>query len=65
MLDAQYGKETVGSVTVSEITVDDPEICRTFNYDMTRYEDYTTVNNSPSIGIIGGADGPTKIYTSP
>lgn len=65
MLDAQYGKETVGSVTVSEITIDDPEICRTFNYDMSRYEDYTTVNNSPSIGIIGGADGPTKIYTSP
>ena len=65
MLDARYGEETVGSVTVSEITIDDPDICRAFNYDMSRYENYTPLKSSPSAVIIGGADGPTKIYTTP
>ena len=65
MLDAWNEEDTVASMTVSQITIDDPEICRTFNYDMSPYENYTPLKNSPSVGIIGSADGPTQIYTTP
>lgn len=65
MLDAWNEEDKVVSMTVSQITIDDPEICRTFNYDMSPYENYTPLKNSPSVGIIGSADGPTQIYTTP
>ncbi len=65
MLDAWNEEDTVASMTVFQITIDDPEICRTFNYDMSPYENYTPLKSSPSVGIIGSADGPTQIHTTP
>lgn len=65
MLDAWNEEGKVASMAVSQITIDDPEICRTFNYDMSPYENYTPLQSSPSVGIIGSADGPTQIYTTP
>ena len=64
MLDAWNDQGSACSVTVTEITVDDPSICAAFNYDMSPYQDYTQ-GTGPSLGVIGSEDGPTVVYSAP
>lgn len=64
MLDAWNDQGSACSVTVTEITVDDPSICAAFNYDMSPYQDYTQ-GTGPSLGVIGSEDGPTVVYSTP
>ena len=64
MLDAWNDQGSACSVTVTEITVDDPSICAAFDYDMSPYQDYTQ-GTGPSLGVIGSEDGPTAVYSTP
>lgn len=64
MLDAWNDQGSACSVTVTEITVDDPSICTAFDYDMSAYQGYTQ-GTGPSIGVIGSEDGPTVVYSAP
>lgn len=64
MLDAWNDQGSACSVTVTEITVDDPSICAAFDYDMNAYQGYTQ-GTGPSIGVIGSEDGPTVVYSAP
>ena len=64
MLDAWNDQGSACSVTVTEITVDDPSICAAFDYDMSPYQDYTQ-GTGPSLGVIGSEDGPTVVYSAP
>lgn len=64
MLDAWNDQGSACSVTVTEITVDDPSICAAFDYDMSAYQEYTQ-GTSPSLGVIGSEDGPTVVYSAP
>ena len=64
MLDAWNDQGSACSVTVTEITVDDPSICATFDYDMSAYQGYTQ-GTGPSLGVIGSEDGPTVVYSAP
>lgn len=64
MLDAWNDQGSACSVTVAEITVDDPSICTAFDYDMSAYQGYTQ-GTGPSIGVIGSEDGPTVVYSAP
>ena len=64
MLDAWNDQGSACSVTVTEITVDDPSICAAFDYDMSPYQDYTQ-GTGPSLGVIGSEDGPTAVYSAP
>lgn len=64
MLDAWNDQGSACSVTVTEITVDDPSICAAFDYDMSAYQGYTQ-GTGPSIGVIGSEDGPTVVYSAP
>lgn len=64
MLDAWNDQGSACSVTVTEITVDDPSICTAFDYDMSAYQGYTQ-GTGPSLGVIGSEDGPTVVYSAP
>ena len=64
MLDAWNDQGSACSVTVTEITVDDPSICAAFDYDMSPYQNYTQ-STGPSLGVIGSEDGPTVVYSTP
>lgn len=64
MLDAWNDQGSACSVTVTEITVDDPSICAAFDYDMSAYQGYTQ-GTGPSLGVIGSEDGPTVVYSTP
>ena len=64
MLDAWNDQGSACSVTVTEITVDDPSICAAFDYDMSAYQGYTQ-GTGPSLGVIGSEDGPTVVYSAP
>lgn len=64
MLDAWNDQGSACSVTVTEITVDDPSICAAFDYDMSTYQGYTQ-GTGPSLGVIGSEDGPTVVYSTP
>lgn len=64
MLDAWNDQGSACSVTVAEITVDDPSICAAFDYDMSPYQNYTQ-STGPSLGVIGSEDGPTVVYSTP
>lgn len=64
MLDAWNDQGSACSVTVTEITVDDPSICTAFDYDMSAYQGYTQ-GTGPSLGVIGSEDGPTVVYSTP
>ncbi len=64
MLDAWNDQGSACSVTVAEITVDDPSICTAFDYDMSAYQGYTQ-GTGPSLGVIGSEDGPTVVYSTP
>lgn len=64
MLDAWNDQGSACSVTVTEITVDDPSICASFDYDMSAYQGYTQ-GTGPSLGVIGSEDGPTVVYSAP
>ena len=64
MLDAWNDQGSACSVTVTEITVDDPSICAAFDYDMSPYQNYTQ-STGPSLGVIGSEDGPTVVYSAP
>ena len=64
MLDAWNDQGSACSVTVTEITVDDPSICAAFDYDMSPYQDYTQ-GTGPFLGVIGSEDGPTAVYSTP
>lgn len=64
MLDAWNDQGSVCSVTVTEITVDDPSICATFDYDVSAYQGYTQ-GTGPSLGVIGSEEGPTVVYSAP
>lgn len=64
MLDAWNDQGSACSVTVAEITVDDPSICAAFDYDMSPYQNYTQ-STGPSLGVIGSEDGPTVVYSAP
>lgn len=64
MLDAWNDQGSACSVTVTEITVDDPSICAAFDYDMSAYQGYTQ-GPGPSLGVIGSEDGPTVVYSTP
>ncbi len=64
LLDAWNDQGSACSVTVTEITVDDPSICAAFDYDMSPYQDYTQ-GTGPSLGVIGSEDGPTVVYSAP
>ena len=64
MLDAWNDQGSACSVTVTEITVDDPSICAAFDYDMSPYQDYTQ-GTGPFLGVIGSEDGPTVVYSAP
>ena len=64
MLDAWNDQGSACSVTVTEITVDDPSICTAFDYDMSAYQGYTQ-GTGPSLGVIGSEDGPTAVYSTP
>lgn len=64
MLDAWNDQGSACSVTVTEITVDDPSICAAFDYDMSTYQGYTQ-GTGPSLGVIGSEDGPTVVYSAP
>ena len=64
MLDAWNDQGSACSVTVTEITVDDPSICAAFDYDMSPYQDYTQ-GTGPFLGVIGSEDGPTVVYSTP
>ena len=57
MLDAWNDQGSACSVTVTEITVDDPSICAAFNYDMSPYQDYTQ-GTGPSLGVIAAKTAP-------
>lgn len=64
MLDAWNDQGSACSVTVTEITVDDPSICTAFDYDMSAYQGYTQ-GTGLSLGVIGSEDGPTVVYSAP
>lgn len=64
MLDVWNDQGSACSVTVTEITVDDPSICAAFDYDMSPYQNYTQ-STGPSLGVIGSEDGPTVVYSTP
>ena len=64
MLDAWNDQGSACSVTVTEITVDDPSICAAFDYDMSPYQNYTQ-STGPSLGVIGSEEGPTVVYSAP
>ena len=64
MLDAWNDQGSACSVTVTEITVDDPSICTAFDYDMSAYQGYTQ-GTGPSLGVIGSEEGPTVVYSAP
>lgn len=64
MLDAWNDQGSACSVTVTEITVDDPSICTAFDYDMSTYQGYTQ-GTGPSLGVIGSEEGPTVVYSAP
>lgn len=64
MLDAWNDQGSACSVTVTEITVDDPSICTAFDYDVSAYQGYTQ-GTGPSLGVIGSEDGPTVVYSTP
>lgn len=64
MLDAWNDQGSACSVTVTEITVDDPSICAAFDYDMSAYQGYTQ-GTGPSLGVNGSEDGPTVVYSTP
>ena len=64
MLDAWNDQGSACSVTVTEITVDDPSICATFDYAVSAYQGYPQ-GTGPSLGVIGSEEGPTVVYSAP